>query len=424
MDRQLDKWFGFLFVALVSATNLNAAEPQADIQSVLRYWEDTSEDRGRDGATVRALQSLLGPVRENDLLKRFTWQLLSPTEVQAVPRDPHERQFLPSIRVQVTETGLPQSILVGSFRQEARDLVRAEMIRIGTRESTSTENGIVRISFDSGRGVTDKTPITPRVSDVLTQWVAASKTANAVRAKFRRVDYDSATEVETRAVGTFVFAAPYSGLYHAQPDTKVTTESSRIGLDGQAYTQLPSQEMLLVWNENKLTQVDTAVQRYEVHRLPVAAKELLGGGSFDSVWQTLIAPQSSLPMVVALQEKELRANYKWSLVADDRQAIILHGTPVAGADVMLYQGAQVVIDPSTFRTRATRMLDITGTKETVHEFTFDLVSQDLAVLNGWQPDLSEFDRFDDIPGVEPAAFTEELQLELPAAPPATLPLAE
>jgi hypothetical protein len=424
MDRQLEKWFGFLVVGLVAAASLNASEPNADINSVLRNWEATSGDRGRDGATVRALQTFLGPLREVDLQQRFTWRRLSETEVEAIPSDHLEQQFLPSVRLALDEMGMPQSVLIGNFRHEVRDIVRSEMRKIAAREAVSSDNGIVRVSFDSNRASGGQVAITPRVSEVLTRWVAASKTTNALRATFHRVDYDSATEVETHATGAFVFSAPYTGLYHAEPVVKVAAASARIGLDGKPYTQLPAQEMMLVWDQNKLTQVDIPAHRFEVHQLPTSAKELLCGGSFDAVWQTLIAPQSALPMIVALQEKELRANYSWSLVSDDQKTIILHGTPVGGADAMLYQGAQIVIDPATFRTRATRMFDITGTKETVHEFQIQVAAADIAAVNGWQPDLSEFDRMGEIPGVEPTSYTQEASQDLPPAPPATLPAAE
>ena len=424
MDRQLEKWFGFLFFGLVTVTGLNAAEPLANVSAVLQNWEATSGDRGRDGAIVRALQPILGPLRAEDLQKRFTWSQPSPSELLAVPCDSIEQQFLPSVRVTLNEMGLPHSVTVGTLRQEIRDLVRVQMAKIAAREAVTDDNGIVPASFDAERGAAGKTAITPRVSDVLTRWVAASQSSKAVRATFHRADYDSATEVETYSTGTFIFAAPYSGLYLSQSDPKAKPTSTRVGLDGTPYTQLPGPEMMLVWDKNQLMQVDNLMHRYEVHQLPTSAKELLCGGSFDAVWQTLIAPQSALPMIVGLQEKELRANYNWSLISDDQKAIVLHGTPVAGADAMLYQGAQIVIDPATFRTRATRIFDITGCRETVHEFSIQVADQDVAVLNGWQPDLSEFDRFGEIPSVEPAAYTETAPEELPPAPPATLPPVE
>jgi hypothetical protein len=424
MDRHLEKWLGVLFLGLVTVSGGNAAEPLADIRAVLQNWETTSEDRGRDGATVRALQPFLGPVRSEDLQTRYTWSQPKPAELLAVPCDPLEQQFLPSVLVSLNDLGLPQSVTVGNHRQEIRDVVRAQMSKVAARESTASDNGIVRASFDAAGRATTKPAISPRVSEVLTRWVAASRASNAVRATFQRADYDSATEIETHSTGTFVFAAPYSGLYVSQSDTKAAADSRRMGIDGQPYTQMPGPDMMLVWDKNQLLQVDSPMQSYEVHRLPTSAKELLCGGSFDAVWQTLIAPQSALPMLVGLQEKELRANYNWSLITDDQKAIVLHGTPAAGADAMLYQGAQVVIDPATFRTRATRMFDITGSKETVHEFSIQLASEDLAALNEWQPDLSEFVRVGDIPGVEPAAYTEATPVELPPAPPATLPPAK
>ena len=410
MDRRLEKWLGILALGLVAAARLNAADPDPQVVSVLRSWETTSEDRGRDGLSVRTLQAFLGPLREDTLQERFTWKFRSPGELEAIPTDPAERQFLPSVRIRIDSDGQPESVVIGQLTQHVRDLERAEILQIAARESIATDNGIVRASFNpEGDSKPALSASSARTSEVITRWVAASKSANAVRANFRRIDYDSATEVETHAAGSFLYSAPYQGMYHSRPASKLSADSARIGVAGERYVQLPSQETLLLWSDGKLTQIDVPDQRYEVHTLPGSAREFLCGGSFDAVWQTLIAPQSALPMVVGLQEKELRANYKWELVADDHAAVILRGTPRSGPDSMLYRSAQIVIDPVSYRTRATRLIDASGTKETVHRFSDYTVSKDIATLGKWLPDLSALERVGDVPGIEAASFEEYAQ---------------
>jgi len=410
MDRRFEKWLGILALGLGAAARLDAADADPQVASVLRSWEATSEDRGRDGLTVRTLQSFLGPLREDTLQERFTWSFCSQRELEAIPTDPAERQFLPSLRITIGSDGQPESVVIGKVTHDVRDLERTEIMQIAARESIATDNGIVRASFNpEGDSKPASSASSARISEVITRWIAASKSANAVRANFRRIDYDSATEVESHAAGAFTYCAPYQGIYHFRPTSKLATDSSRIGLTGERYVQLPSQETLLLWSDGNLTQVDVPDQRYEVHALPGSAREFLCSGSFDAIWQTLIAPQSTLPMVVGLQEKELRANYKWELVADDKLAVILHGTPRSGTDSMLYRSAQIVIDPASFRTRATRLIDASGTKETVHRFSDYIISKDIATLGKWQPDLSALERVGDVPGIEAASFEEEVQ---------------
>jgi len=416
MDRRLQKWLGILVLGLLGTARLSAAETDLQVESVLQNWESISQDRGRDGLTVRTLQSFLGPVREANLRERFAWSFCSPCELQAVPTEPAERQFLPDVRVVIDSSGLPKSVTIGQLKHEVLDLVRQEIKQVAARELISQDSGIVRVSFNPEGEASNSPAVNPRVSEVLSRWVAGSMAANAVRTTFRRTDYDSATEVESHATGTLIYNAPYYGLYQSHSVSKTAAQSTRVGLDGQPYVQLPGQETMLLWTGGNLTHVDVPSQRYEVHQLPGSVRQYLCGGSFDAVWQTLIAPQTALPMVVGLQEKELRSNYDWKLVTDNQTAIILHGTPVSGADAMLYQSAQVVIDPATFRTRATRMLDISGTKETVHEFTDQVVSKDGAALGQWQPDLSEFECLGEVPGVEPASFVEDGQSAAPLLP--------
>ncbi len=195
---------------------------------------------------------------------------------------------------------------------------------------------------------------------------------------------------------------------------KEAAVGTRRGLNGQSYVRLPGENLLLVWSGRDLTQVDVTARRYEVHAHPATPREVLGAGSFDATWQTLIAPQSALPMVVGLVEKELLSHYDWELVQENKGALILRGTPVDGPDAGLYSMAQVVIDPVSYRTQATRMVDISGSKETIHQFQYHVVSGDPQSLGVWQPDLTRFERVREVPGVEAALRVDDDQ---PPAPP-------
>ena len=416
MDRRLWKWLGILAFGLLAAAPIRAAEPDPQIVSVLQHWETTSQTRTREGLCVRTLQPFLGPVREDCLLQRFTWSILSDSELEAVPIDPAERQFSPGVRISIDSDGLPQSVVIGQLQKSVRDLARAEIAQVASRESLSTESSIVRVSFDPDAEVGLANPVSPRIREVISRWVTASKSANALRTSFQRIDYDSVIEVETHATGEFVFCAPFLGLYKSVASPiEGAAAGTRIGLQGQSYVRLPGADLLLVWNGRELTQVNLTARRYEVHAHPGTPREVLGAGSFDATWQTLIAPQSALPMVVGLVEKELLSNYEWELVADHQTAIVLRGTPIDGPDAGLYTSAQVVIDPVSYRTQATRMIDIAGSKETFHQFQDHVVSVDPKSLGEWQPDLTRFERVGEVPGVEAAA--PRLDDDQPPAPP-------
>lgn len=400
MDRRLETLLGILVCTLVATASLRAAAPDPRIVAVLHTWESTSPARTRDGLRVRTLQPSLGPLREDCLLQRFTWTLNSDSELVAIPTDPVERQFSPQVRIAINAEGLPESVEVGQWKRAVRDLMRAEIARVATRESISPVSEIVRVSFSPEEAASLENPVDSRVRDVLSLWVTASQSAQAVRASFRRIDFDSAIEVETHATGEFVFCAPFQGLYQSLSSPPPNAgPGTRIGLNGQPYVRLAGPEITLVWNGMDLTHVNSAAQSYEVFERPGTPREVLGAGSFDAVWQTLIAPQSTLPMVVGLEEKELLINYTWQLIADDKSSLILRGTPVNGPDASLYSRAEVVIDPVTFRTQATRIIDVAGSKETMHQFRYHIVSNDVAALGQWLPDLSQFERAGEASGV-------------------------
>ncbi len=408
---------GILACGLLATAPTRAAEPDPQVVSVLQHWETTSLTRTREGLFVRTLQPFLGPVREDCLLQRFTWSILSDSELEAVPTDSAERQFSPGVRISIDSDGLPQSVVIGQLHKSVRDLARAEIAQVASRESVSTESSIVRVSYNPTAEASLVNPGHARIREVISRWVAASKSAKAVRTSFQRVDYDSVIEVETHTTGEFVFNAPFQGMYKSVASPiPGTTAGARIGLNGQSYVRLSGADLMLVWNGRELIQVDLTARSYEVHAHPGTPREVLGAGSFDATWQTLIAPQSALPLVVGLVEKEILSHYEWDLVADNQTAIVLRGTPVDGPDAGLYTSAQVVIDPASFRTRATRMIDIAGSKETYHQFQYQVVSSDSKSLGEWQPDLTGFQRAREVPGVEAASRVQDDQ---PPAPPLT-----
>lgn len=401
MDRRLGMLLGILVGTLVASAPVRAALPYVRVVSVLHYWETTSLTRTREGLAVRTLQPYLGSLREECLQQRFTWTFRSASYLEAIPTDPAERQFLPNMRIAIDAQGLPQSVEIGQLKLAVRDLVRAKIAQMSARESSSPVSDIVRVSFNPDEEASLAAPVDSRVRQVITRWVAASQSAPAVRASFQRFVYDSAIEVETHATGEFVFCAPHQGLYQSlsSPPTGASA-GTRIGLNGQRYVRLTGEDVLLVWNGKDLTQVNSSAKSYEVFERPGTPREVLGAGSFDAVWQTLIAPQTALPMVAGLEEKELLTNYAWELVADDKSSLILRGTPVNGPDASLYSSVQVVIDPASFRTQATRIIDVAGSKETMHQFTYRVVSKDPAALGEWLPDLTQYRQAGEIPGVE------------------------
>lgn len=403
MDRRLGTLLGILVWTLGAPAPARAAAPDPRVMAVLHTWESTSPTRTREGLRVRTLLPYLGPLREDCLRQRFTWTLHSDSELVAIPTDPVERQFLPQVRIAITAEGLPESVEVGQCQWAVRDLMRESIARVVARESISTASEIVRVSFTPDEEARLATPMDPRVRDILSHWVATSKTAQAVRASFRRIDYDSAIEVETHATGEFVFCAPYQGMYKSLSSPPPQAGAgARIGLQGQPYVRLAGQDVMLVWNGMNLTQVNSTSQSYEVFERPGTPREILGAGSFDAAWQALITPQSALPMVVGLNETELLTNYEWELVADDQSSVILRGTPVNGPEASLYSLAEVVIDPVTFRTQATRIQDVAGSKDTIHQFRYHTVSNDVAALGQWLPDLSQFQRAGEASGVRAA----------------------
>lgn len=396
-----------LLFAVLGITCAPAAEPKTNLSAVFRAWSEASQERGREGIFVRALQPLVGPLREDCLTQRFRWTTCSSTELEAVPVDPHEAMFVPCIRITLDRDAMPSQVTIGQVTRDIRELVRTDLARFQALESSASQSNIVAVSFEEPTPATK--PVDAHLKQVLCCWIKAAERATAVRSTFRRVDYDFATEVEFHSSGEFVFAAPRTGYYRSVPTNHPSKSSTRIGIQGKPFVQLPGEAISHYWTDRELFQINSASRSYFSYALPKTGRNGLGIGSFDNLWRTLMTPQSSLPFVAGLNEKELTTDFEWQLVSESAQAITLEGHPVSGPDVANYGQVQVILDPKTYRTRATRVTDPGRTRETIHQFFDQVVSNDPKSLGNWQPDLTGLTLANDpsrlagVPPVEPAA---------------------
>ncbi len=384
MDRRFVLCIG-LVLANFSSRNSSVlgGELPAEMVPILTGWEEAREEQTRSGFAVRSLQMVLGPMRVASLTHRFDWQLKAPNRIVATPVDATERQFLPQIEIELAADGQMALVRCGASEKRMIDMIRTEVAQVTARQNLA-EGGIVQASFTDDKAPKASPPQWVR------SWVAASAKTVAVRSRFRRTDYDDATAVEHHSAGTFLFSAPYDGLYHSQPAAAPETESRRTTASGDSFVQLPGDERFLQWRGSDLTHIDFSALTYSVLTRPATPREILGSGSFDMVWQTLAAPQSSLPLVAGLDANTVLKNYEWEVRGETTDRVTLFGTPVTGPDAMLYSSAEVILDRQTLRTVATRIVDAARSRETVHQFEYEIASTDPKALGRWEPDLTRF----------------------------------
>lgn len=396
MDRRLPIAGIMACTLFVQVAGALLADSSLELAPVFQHWETVSGQRGREGMLVRALQPVIGPLRQDCLVQRFSWSRVNDQEIVAVPRDDAERMFAPQVRIQVDESGMPTQVTVGQLTQDVRDMAQVQLARFHKQENSAGTNQIVTVSFED---VPAAKPIHGPLSRVLTKWCAASQQAVAVRTTFKRVDYDLATEIEFHSTGEFIYSAPRLGYYRTVPTIRPESTSNRLGIHGTPFVQQPGEAIQHYWTDRELVQIESQRKAYFVYPLPATGRDGLGSGSFDNLWRRLMAPQNALPFVVGLSEKELRSEYEWRLVSESTDSIILDGAPVSGPDQAHLSQVQIIIDAKTWRTRATRIVDVGRTHETIHEFFDQSVSRNPRDLGDWQPDLTGFVRANDLPGV-------------------------
>jgi hypothetical protein len=252
----------------------------------------------------------------------------------------------------------------------------------------------------------------PRLLELLSRWEQAAADCKALELRFKRYDYDNIFELETRGEGRFVYVAPNKGLYDLKPATVVERADGRTKARGGNFAVTPAKPQTFWWNGETVKIADGREKSYDELAVPKGLRaDVCAIGSWDVIWQVLAGPQKALPGVVDLRAEGFLNRFRWTIIKDDETEIMIEGRPVLAADRRHMSRLDVILDPTQFRTMATRVIDPAGSRETVHTFEYVLVN-DAQLHNEefWKPDLSAFSPVGPPPMAPPAEV-------LPAVPP-------
>ena len=259
-------------------------------------------------------------------------------------------------------------------------------------------------SFESG--------LSPAVVEILSRWEQASMELKSVEISFKRFDRDSVFEVETRGVGKFIYVAPNKGLYSLKAAPVIEKAEGPSTATGGKMVVAAAKPQLYWWSGENVTIVDEREKTYDTLPIPKRVSENIQTvGSWDVIWQVLAGPQKALPAVVDLRAEKLLNRFEWTVEENSDTQIHLEGVPRTSQDRRHIKRLSVMLDPKTYRTTATRLVDPSGSRETIHRFEYVKVNDaSLSNADSWKPDLAALSPL----GPPPLAPAVE---ELPGAPP-------
>lgn len=252
----------------------------------------------------------------------------------------------------------------------------------------------------------------PAVIETLSRWEQATMELKSVEINFKRFDRDTVFEVETRGVGKFIYVAPNQGLYSLKGAPVVERAEGPSTASGGKMAVAAAKPQLYWWSGENVTIVDEREKTYDTLPIPKRMSENIQTvGSWDVIWQVLAGPQKALPAVVDLRAEKMLNRFEWSVEEDSETQIHLEGIPRTAQDRRHIKQLSVMLDPKTYRTSATRLVDPSGSRETIHRFEYVKVNDpSLADQAAWKPDLDALSPL----GPPPLAPAVE---ELPGAPP-------
>lgn len=260
----------------------------------------------------------------------------------------------------------------------------------------------------------------PAVLEILTRWEQAVAELRSVELKFKRFDRDPVFELETRGLGRFIFLSPDKGLYELKPASVVERADGPTAVGGGRYTVNAAKPQSYWWTGKTVTIVDEREKTFDEMTIPKCAKgcQMQTVGSWDVIWQILAGPQKAIPGVVDVRTEKMINRFRWSVLESSDTRILLEGRPRLVSDRRHMSRLDIILDPKTYRTIATRVIDPAGSRTTDHAFEYVKVNTpDLEDESSWKPDLSGMSPIGPPPTAPPAD-------ELPTTPPAeALPVA-
>jgi hypothetical protein len=432
------------------AINSEASEP-VDFE---QYWERYGERYPQE--VLKTASAFFGPVDASGLERSFRWNITEFTEceilLRATPRKLERPAALPTSgasSADVTPVAYfsTSETIRADFDSDASsfDVIvdrfdgRPRLVRWHRSSQNDPEEAIERLSTDDlvleegiGDGRTllsdhsrevvtasallieaDAGQNDPAVAEVLSRWEQSVSDLKSVELKFKRFDRDPVFELETRGVGRFVFVAPDRGLYELKPASVVERADGPSSAAGGKFSVNAAKPQLFWWTGKTVTIVDDRQRTFDELTIPKCAKgcQMQTVGSFDVIWQVLAGPQKALPGVVEIRSEKLVNRFQWSVIEKNDSRIMLEGRPKVMNDRRHMSRLDVILDPKSYRTVATRVVDPAGSRTTDHVFEYVRVNvPELEDDASWKPDLSGMSPVGPPPAAPPAD-------ELPTSPP-------
>jgi hypothetical protein len=422
MRNSVTRFAPLLVVCL--ASQLAAAE-SPDVVELLYAWQNSTADvpalladtalagsRNTHNAHELSLAAeLYGPVDARRLIEQFTWTgriVEGRIILHAIPRDEFTQLFCAGVDIEWdADRRRPRTLRFYDNPTSPRTIAihppeaagDAAVTRVAARPVQS--DALIQLASLSTIEDREADPA-PELPEILRRWSDATRRIERSYMEFVFYNYDSVYFIERRCHGRFRWEAPDRACYERFiADDDATAPTRRKGPNGEPFTRDTTDPLMFCWDGNEVIIAHPELRTYSVFEVP-SDPEVRQTGSWGRIWCTFADPHKILPGVVDAHSDEFQGRFEWSLLRQDDEQILLSGVPLREEDQRDMARLQVILDPETFRVRATRLYAPTGNAETVHVFCESRVNEDVNYSANWTPDLTGYEQLNSAPPAPPA----------------------
>lgn len=273
-------------------------------------------------------------------------------------------------------------------------------------DSAATGNGVIlQAAYEVPQAASAQNA--DELATVLNHWSSVAQNIQTLQGRFTRYDYDVSESTEVRGQGRICFELEGRALYAVEPPPRTTAlRSTRATQQGTPYQLQLAKAETLYWIQGQLARIDPVRQEYEVFEIPapfLTAAPVEALESWDVIWTMLGCFQRQLPGLIEPDADLLRKRFDWTLMAYDADHIVVMGKPLTPAFKRHCSSLHVHLDARTYIPKATKLVDSTGTRETVHVFDDLRINQPRpSNTPDWAPDLGRLNLLTAPPLAPPA----------------------
>lgn len=199
-------------------------------------------------------------------------------------------------------------------------------------------------------------PLPPELEEILVNWERSSKKVNRLSGKFIKFTYQHTFSVETRAEGDFLYEAPDRGVYMVKGVHIQTGEKSKkVDAKGTPYDLKPDQPERWICNGSEIMRFNETDRTYESVSIP---PENRGENIIDG----------PLPFLFGMRADQAKRRYDMKLIKLTKEEAWISAIPRLQMDAANYQEAIVILNLADYLPNAVKLVDPSGSSETVHRF--------------------------------------------------------